>query len=170
MNLQDFDILFERLKVGKHQFDFELNDAFFELMENPIIQKGNINVGLVLEKKERMMIADFEFSGFSTVECDRCTDPLDIDVDFEEQIIYKFDEGESEDEHLIYVSQSEFKINVASVCNELVSVNIPLRSVHEDEEECNPDVLDFIDGVATDDEQEDIDPRWEALKKLDKKD
>lgn len=167
-----FIIPFEGLKNGKHSFEFNITTAFFDELEYSIIRGGDVKVGFTLNKKDTMMIGDFEMSGTIQKACDRCNELMEIPVDFSHQVIYKFGEEESGDENLIILPQSAFTIDVSDTMYELLTVSLPSRTVHE-EEECNSEMLDLIDqyedssendgGTDTD---EGIDPRWEALKKL----
>ena len=40
--LKDYNISFSGLKEGKHLFEYEIGASFFELFENPLIEKGRI--------------------------------------------------------------------------------------------------------------------------------
>ena len=75
-----FIIPFVGLKIGKHEFKFELADSFFENNEYSLIQKGKILVNLNFEKKETMMIGNYNISGRVTLSCNRCNDDLSIDL------------------------------------------------------------------------------------------
>ncbi len=167
---KEYVIPFEGLKVGKHDFSFQISDAFFEELEYSLIEKGEVKATMVLEKKETMMIADIQLAGFVTSACDLCTEPLQIEVDIDHHLVFKFGEGESEDENLIMVNPSDFKINMGPIFYELLTVSLPNKNVHE-EGECNEDMLDLLDKYSgsdddDDDDDSDIDPRWKALKNL----
>lgn len=169
---KEFIIPFEGLKNGKHSFQFHITGAFFEELAYSIIQGGDIKVDFQLNKKDTMMIGDIEMSGTVQKACDRCTDLMDIPVDVSHQIIYKFGEDESEDENLIVLPVSAFTIDIASTLYEILTVALPSRTVHE-EDECNEEMLDLIDKYVDssenqeeDSDEEDTDPRWDALKNL----
>jgi len=170
---RDFEIPFEGLNVGKHVFEFEITDAFFEELEYSIIQKGHVKVDFILEKKETMMVGNIKMLGQVEKECDRCTEPLTVSVDIEHSVVFKFSEEPSEDEDLITLASNEFKINAASILYELLTVELPSRTVHA-ENECNEEMLDLLEEYTgfteeddtAEDEGEDNDPRWDALKNL----
>lgn len=177
---KDYKIPFVGLKIGVHEFEFEITDSFFEMFEYSLIQKGEVNVLFRLEKKETMMIGDFTIDGKVETECDRCTDPITVPIHGNYQLIYKFDSKESEDETLVTVYPEDFEIDIRDSILEFISVSLPSRVVHE-EGECNEEMMDLLDeyvlistdeNVAEDEEEddEDIDPRWSALKGLNKND
>ena len=171
---KEFIIPFEGLKNGKHSFEFEITTVFFEELAYSIIQGGDVKVSFHLNKKDTMLIGDFEMLGTVQKNCDRCTNLMDIQVEVSHQVIYKFGEEESEDENLIVLPISAFTIDIASTLYELLTVAMPSRTVHE-EDECNEEMLDLIDKYVDSsepdddddsDEEDDTDPRWDALKDL----
>lgn len=167
-----FIIPFEGLKNGKHSFKFEITTEFFEELAYSIIQGGDVKVDFQLNKKDTMLIGDFEMSGTVQKSCDRCTDSMDIPLEVSHQIIYKFGEEESVDENLIVLPISAFTIDIASTLYELLTVALPQRTVHE-EDECNEEMLDLLDkyvdsseSYEDDSDEEDTDPRWDSLRNL----
>lgn len=183
---RDYIIPFVGLKLGVHQFEFDITDTFFDNYEYSIIRKGNVKVELSLDKKETMLVGNYTVSGVVQSECDRCTDPIEIDIEGEYQLVYKFDTEPSDDESLIIVYPEEFELNIADNILELIMVSLPLRSIHE-EGECNEEMIERFkeyvlveeydededdEDLLEDSEEEDgdddgeIDPRWSALKGL----
>lgn len=184
---REYIIPFVGLKIGSHKFEFDIADTFFDNYEYSIIRKGNVKVELNLEKKETMLIGDYTISGIVQSECDRCSDPMEAEVSGEYQLIYKFDTEPSDDESLIIVYPEEFELDIADNILELITVSLPLRTIHE-EGECNEEMIEqlkeyvlveefdededdeesFEDSENDDDDDDDqeIDPRWSALKGL----
>ena len=170
---REFEIPFEGLKPGKHVFKFEITDAFFEELEYSIIQKGHVKVDFELDKKETMMVGNIKMLGQVEKECDRCTEPIAVPVDIEHSVVFKFSEEPSEDEDLITLASNVFKIDTAPILYEILTVELPPRTVHE-EDECNEEMLDLLEEYTgfteeddtAEDEGDDNDPRWDALKNL----
>lgn len=173
-SMKDFTVSYEGLKLGKHEFEFQITKTFFEELEYSLIEKGEVHVTMLLEKRETMMVADISFEGWVEKSCDRCNDPLRVDVKSTSQLIFKFDTVESEDENLIVLFPSEYQLHLAPIFYELMVVALPSRSVHP-VDECNVEMLELLqeysgsyekDNDKDDDNDDAIDPRWEALKKL----
>ena len=187
---KEFIIPFIGLKVGFHDFNFEIHDAFFEEVEYSIIHKGNVTVSLTLEKKETMLIGEFQIGGTVSASCDRCNDPLDVPVKGTFRLVYKFDNETSDDESLIVLHPDAYELDVRDNIYELITVSLPARLTHP-MGECNEEMIellkkysgqpesvedDFDDDDDWDDEdwEEDdddgdddpVDPRWSALKNL----
>ena len=172
MNIsRDFVINFGSLPQGEHEFEFEVNDAFFRTFDQSIIQKGIVDVLVVLEKKEHVLLLDFTISGTVTVPCDRCLEDLDLDIEgYNELIIKVGEENEEVSESVILLSPKEYEINVAQYIYEFISLMMPMRNVHDEDENgqaCDPEVLKELEKhIVHDNEDHLTDPRWEALKKI----
>jgi uncharacterized protein len=181
---RDFIIPFVGLKTGVHEFEFEIENTFFEELEYSVIQKGEVLVNLSLEKKETMLIGDFSLKGSVTVPCDRCNDPIAVKIYGAFKLVYKFDDTPSDDEALITIYPEEFEIDVRNNIYEFITVSLPKRCVHE-KGMCNEDMIELLNEYTINsdeeedidldqhdndqddnDEDNDIDPRWEKLKKL----
>lgn len=172
-------IPFTGLKLGKHNYEFDLLDEFFENFEYSIVEGGKVHVDFELEKKETMMIGSFDLKGSVRTTCDRCNDPCDVDIEGSYKIYYKFDNEPSDDETLVIVYPDEVEIDISDQLLEFVTVSLPLRVLHETEEECNQEMIELLedyvvngedvdeDEFEEDDTDDEItDPRWDALKGL----
>lgn len=126
----EFLIPFVGLKLGKHTFEFEIGDTFFEGFEYSIVQKGKLTAFLDLEKKETMLLAHFRAEGVVITECDRCTSDMEMEIQGEFTWIYKFGTEESEDENLIVLHPDEYQIDVKDPIYELITVSLPTRKIH----------------------------------------
>ena len=143
MSDKEFVIPFVGLKQGVHEFNFEIGKAFFESIEYSIVLEGNVYVTFLLDKKETMLIGDYTIHGTVKASCGRCNDPVDVEVEGEFQLVYKFDDKPSEDESLVIVYPEEYEIDVKESIHEFISVSIPSRTVHK-EGECNEDVMKIL--------------------------
>jgi uncharacterized protein len=140
---KEFCIPFIGLKLGIHEFQYEISDAFFEDIEYSIIRQGNVNIRLVLDKKETMLIADFTLQGTVSTLCDRCNDILDFPVKGNYKIIYKFGTEPSEDETLIVLDPDAYEIELKETIYELLTVSLPAKMTHK-AGKCNPEMLELL--------------------------
>jgi uncharacterized metal-binding protein YceD (DUF177 family) len=164
--MKEFVIPFFGLKIGKHEFDFQIGQAFFEAFENSEITRSEILVRLELEKSTNMLILQFEAEGSFESACDRCALPIDVPFTASERVIVKFgDEAYEETDEIILLSHDTHEIDVAHRIYEMILLNLPLKRVHEDIKDCDPSVIERL-SIDKSSEEEPIDPRWEALKKL----
>jgi hypothetical protein len=59
--LKAYDIQFVGLKLGKHIYDYEINQTFFEYFEFDEFNTINVNLNIHLEKKTTLL--ELNFSG-----------------------------------------------------------------------------------------------------------
>lgn len=174
-SLKTYSIPFTGLKLGKHQFDYEITDAFFDQFEYSLVKKGRLNCHVELEKQETMLILNFDISGTIDLSCDRCLAEYPQQVNITEQQIAKFsDEDTGDDEEIMILTKNDHEINIAGLIYEYINVTMPFITVCSDEgrtQYCDKDMLDRLNKLAAGEEQqnnEEADPRWDALKKLNK--
>lgn len=171
----DTVIQFNGLKSRIYNYDFKLDNSFFSTYKNEKILDADIVFDVKLEKKERMMLFHFNFSGTLTTTCDRCLGEMTLPTEGEQTLCVKFgDDKESDDENVVILPESEYRIDLAQWMYEFVAVQIPIRCVHPDDADgnptCDPEMMCFITDEDSDKEkqtdEDNIDPRWEALKNL----
>jgi uncharacterized protein len=172
-----FLIPFVGLKLGVHEYQFEISDSFFDDFEYSIIQKGNLEVKLSLEKKERMLIANFSVKGSVFVECDRCNSEMKLYIKNAFQIIYTIGLDTIEDENLIVIHPDEYEINIKEPIYELITLALPNRKIHP-VDECDEEMYQLVkkytvnfddteeDSENDDDEDDDNQSTWDILKNL----
>ncbi len=166
--LKEFNIPFVSLELGNHQFEFEVTDSFFEYFEFSLIQHGDVHVMVDLEKMERMMVFTIKLDGEVLVTCDRCTNEFEFPLSDTQRLIVKLGaEYMEESEDVVIIPETEYQFGLAPYIYEFIHLALPARLLHPDDEKgnstCDPDMLRRLDTMAP---HETIDPRWEALKKL----
>jgi len=57
--LSEYLIPFVGLKLGKHQFEYQIDNAFFENFDYDEFESSSIKVNVVLEKKKHHAGAEF---------------------------------------------------------------------------------------------------------------
>ncbi len=166
--LKQFVIPFTGLKFGVHQYEFVIDDQFFDALDYSMFKKGSLKVGLELNRQERMLIFDITISGDVERDCDRCLDPISYPVESTHKLIFKFGEDwEDLSDEIVIIPESEYEINMAHYLYEFICLALPMQCVHPDDKNgvstCNPEMLKLL-GYHP--ESHEVDPRWEALKKL----
>lgn len=157
--------------MGKHQFEFDITDAFFDEFEYSLVKKANLKCLVEMEKQETMIILDFHIVGTIDANCDRCLAQFPQPVDIYEQQVAKFsDEELGDDEDLIVLTKNDHEINIAGLVYEYINVAMPFISVCSEMGNtpyCDNEMLDSLNKLIAKTEQEEkTDPRWEVLKKL----
>lgn len=140
---REYIIPFIGLKVGFHEFEFQIQDAFFEDRQYSSIHSGTANVRLVLEKKETMMIGEFEIKGSVSTDCDRCNDPIEVPIKGSFKLIFTFGNEPSEDESIIVMHPDDYELELKDHLYELLIVSLPTRLIHP-KGECNEEMIELL--------------------------
>ncbi|MFD2908307.1 YceD family protein [Flavobacterium ardleyense] len=172
-NLKEYLIPFGGLKVGKHQFDYQLDNTFFQHFDYDEFNDASVKVTVVLEKKSTMLELDFKHKGTVNVPCDVSGEEFDMPIKGKLKLLVKFgDEFNDENEELLILPHGEFEVNVAQYIYESIVVSLPLRRIHPGIKDGSlSEVIDKLNSLAPgenklEEHKGDIDPRWEDLKKL----
>ena len=172
---------FVKLKDGMHQFQYQLDKAFFELFGNTEVLKADLNVQVDMEKSVNMLQVRLNSTGFIFETCDRCLTDLGLPVEAEFKIFYHLNVEEVKEDgvedlytEVVYLKPSDYKINLAQSIYESVLISLPMikncDDLDEDDKPCNFEMLDKLEQMNHGDTQnESVDPRWNKLKELFKK-
>ncbi|MFI2741669.1 YceD family protein [Zhouia sp. PK063] len=171
---KEFNIPFVGLKQGKHEFDFTIDNAFFEDFDYTEFNSANIAITLVLNKKSSMLELDFKAKGTINVNCDLTNEPFDQPLKGKLYLIVKFgEEYNDENEEILILPHGEYEINVAQYIYEMLVLAVPAKKIHPGIKDgtLNSDILDKLEELQPKEKNiknndEDTDPRWDNLKKL----
>ena len=134
-------ILLDKLELGEHLFDFQLDNAYFSEIENSELLGGEVKVEAHLNLREYDFDLDVTVKGLVQVTCDRCLDTMDVAINAEES------EWEWDEEPKL--------IDLSWLAYELIIVNLPLVHSHQDGG-CNPEMDALLqDHLCTEVEDED---------------
>jgi len=157
------------LKVGTHEYDYKLDNQFFDEFEELEGTIGELNAHVVLIKSESLLTLNLNIQGAIEAVCDRCLDTFNMPFEAKTELFVKFgEESEELAENLIVIPLEADHLDLKDLFYELYFLNIPLQAIHPDvdgESTCNENMLERLDEYSVD-PVEKIDPRWEELKKL----
>ncbi len=169
-----YNIEFKGLKEGLHEYEFEINNKFFEHFNEGLVENGEVTVKVKLEKRSAFLKLYLEISGWLELTCDRCLENYQQDIELETELFVKYGEEKEFDEgdNVIWVLPEEHYISLTQTIYEYVVLSIPLRHVHPNEtgeNSCNREMLNRLENIThveNEEEEQEIDPRWAALKNL----
>lgn len=168
-----FLIPFAGLKLGKHQFEFEIDKKFFDDFGFDEYNDVNIKVDLVLEKKSTMLELAFKSKGTVNVPCDLTNEDFDLPVKGKLELIVKFgEEYNDENDEMLVLPHGEHQVDVSQYIYEMIVLSVPSKRVHPGIKDGTiaPEILRKLNELAPKEEQKeedkDTDPRWDSLKKL----
>ncbi|MCB0464308.1 MAG: DUF177 domain-containing protein, partial [Aequorivita sp.] len=112
-DLKEFTIPFVGLKLGKHQFNFELKKAFFEHFEYDEFNDAAINLDVLLEKMSTLLEFTLTFNGTVNVACDMTNEPFDQEISGSYKFVVKFGgEYNDENEDLLILPHGSYEVNI----------------------------------------------------------
>ncbi len=136
---------------------------------------GKLTADVSLQKSESMIQMIFKVEGTIELTCDRSLDLFDQPISFENTMIYKFGDEEKElSEDVMIILNDTQTINIADLLFEFIGLQVPMKKLHprfqEDDNDQEEGIMVYsstVDDSKTEEQQEeDVDPRWAALKKL----
>ncbi len=164
-----FIIHLEGLKIGIHDFEFMLDNTFFESLEYSLIAGGELKVIMVLDKKENFYGLTFSYQGYVNQTCDRCGDDFQLPISFKFDTLLKHGPEAIEDQDLWVVDQDCVNLDLQHYLYESLCLFLPKKVTHENKSECNQELLMKLDDLSNKTEDKNnTDPRWDALNKLNK--
>lgn len=162
-----FIVQFTGLKEGIHDFEFNIGSTFFDENDFWIEMTGNLVLKFQLDKRANMLVMNFDIKGTVTIPCDRCTAPLDKKIKIDQVLYVKFgDEQFAETDDIVIIPENEHEIDLTPYIFEFINLALPMKNVHK-EGECDEEMIKSIEKYnrgSKDDNNDDIDPRWEILK------
>jgi len=175
-HLNEFLIPFIGLKLGKHSFEYQITNTFFDLFDYSDFENSMIKVNAVLEKKTNFMELSLKHKGTIFVPCDTTGEMFDMPIKGNIKIVVQFGEAFNNDnEALLIIPHGEHQIDVSQFIYEMIVLSIPLRRVHPGIKDgtLKSDVLDKLktlkvskSKITENKTAENTDPRWDKLKQL----
>ncbi|HMJ46456.1 MAG TPA: DUF177 domain-containing protein [Ferruginibacter sp.] len=175
-NRRAFEIAFVGLKTGVHEFSYELDDKFFKEKGAEDFDNAIANVKLSLEKNTGFMLLKFEIGGKADVTCDRCGNPLKIDLWDEFKMLVKLVDNpeemnkQEEDPDVHYISRTESHLDVSTWIYEFVMLSVPMQRMCSNDElggsQCNKEVLEKLKNMEATTTAHNANTLWKDLDKF----
>ena len=175
---KEFLIPFIGLKLGKHHFEYQISNAFFEIFDYHEFNNSDIKVNVVLEKKSTIIELAFKHKGTVNVPCDMTNEEFDLPIKGKMKLIVRFgDAFNNDNEELLILPHGEFQIDIAQYIYEMIVLSVPLRRIHPGIKDgsLNTKALTKLKELTIkelkkehkeEQKQENTDPRWDKLKQL----
>ena len=158
------------LKEGHHTLDFEIDNGFFEQFEESEVKEGRLIAYIEMDKRSTHLDMKIRVSGSVRISCDRCLEMFSQPVDSENRLLVKFGKSlEDIDPDIISVPVDDHELNLQQPIYEFIMLALPIKRVHPADKNgksaCDPVMLKKLEELIIEEEKE-IDPRWDELKKL----
>ena len=171
----EFLIPFIGLKLGKHQFEFQIKKAFFDSFDYHEYEDCDIKVNIVLDKKSTMLELSFKHKGTIHVPCDLTNEMFDLPIKGKIKLVVNFgEEFNNDNEELLILPHGEHQIDISQYIYEMIVLSVPLKRIHpgikdgtlESENIEQLSKLSIKENKKENKKEENIDPRWDKLKQL----
>jgi uncharacterized protein len=162
------------LSISVHHFTFKVDDEFFKKYDTGLVSEGSFTVDVALDKRETFLETTFSIKGSAKLVCDRSLDPFDYPINISPKIIFKYgDEDKEVSEDVVMIHHGTETLELGQFIYEFIALAIPMKKLHprfqnEDENNEEGTIVYTSEKEEEKNENEDIDPRWEMLKKLNK--
>ncbi len=173
---REFEIAFVGLKPGVHEYNYLINDKFFDAFQQQDFRNCKANVKLLLDKNSSFILLKFEIGGTLEVTCDRCNNNLPLELWDEFNITVKMVEepelmnDQEDDPDVYYISRGESHIDVAEWIYEFINLSLPMQKTCEYEKmdgpHCNKAALEMLKKMKSEEKQKKENPIWKGLEKF----
>ena len=166
--LDTFKVDLKGLKQDISNFEFRLDNDYFDAIDSEEVKGGDMVATLQVRKVAQHFELDFHTEGKVVVACDRCLDDMSLPISTDNKMVARLGDTFEEDDEWLTIPSDLGILDVAWLIYEFIALAVPMRHVHE-EGECNPDMVSRVGQLSTnveDDDESTMDPRWSELKKL----
>lgn len=171
-----YEIAFVGLKPGVHEFEYKVDDTFFEHYGPQDFENCHAELKVKLEKTSSLILLKFDISGTVDVQCDRCANTITKELWDEFDVVVKMVEEpqqmneQEEDPDIFYIGYQESHLHLADWIYEFVNLSIPNQRFcgenAEDTSKCNPEVLKKLDQMKAGAINSGASNVWKDLDKL----
>lgn len=157
------------LKNGIHQYDFDIDDSFFTFFGNELTENGKGKAIVTIDKSDNLIDATFEIDIIVELTCDRSLEKFDHPLQQKERMMFKYGDEEQElDVDIMVITRDTQRIDLGQHLFDYIGLAIPYKKLHprfaDDDQE--QDELIFQTPIDEEEDENEADPRWDALKKL----
>ena len=167
--LKNYDVSFSGLKDGKHTFQFEIEKAFLQLFDTEEeFTNPKIVADVLLDKHSTFMEYIITITGEVELICDITNQPFNHPIENEIKVLVKFgEEYDDSDVDVITIPTNDHAFNVAHLIYEDIALSIPMKKISPDVTDEDLEILEkFSPKEVEENEEQQSDPRWDALKNL----
>ncbi|MCF6213379.1 MAG: DUF177 domain-containing protein [Flavobacteriaceae bacterium] len=166
-------IPFIGLKIGKHQFEYQIGKTFFEAYHYDDFLNADVVITLDFEKSGNLFELFFKAKGTFSVACDLTNEPFNQPIETNLDLVVKFGEEFNDDnEAILILPHSAYEINIKQYIFEMLVLAMPAKRIHPGivSGTLKSDILEKLIELQPKQklslEEDKIDPRWSKLKNL----
>ena len=159
------------LSLNLHHFEYELGKDFLKKYDTGLVSEGAFKADIDLDKRETFLETSFKIKGSVRLVCDRSLDEFDYPIDVSSKIIFKYgDEDKEISEDVMMIHRGTETLELGKYIYEFIALAIPMKKLHPRFKDVSAEEggIIYTSETAPEKKEDEIDPRWEMLKKLNK--
>lgn len=174
--LTQFRIPFSGLKIGGHQFTYDIDKKFFTYFDYEEFWEANLKLNVELIKKSTFLELSLDIEGEVGVVCYTTNEDFMQPIKETYKFVVRFGEDyNDEQENVQIIPFGSHEVDIKQQIYETILLSLPARLVHPGVEDgtLESDILDKLEELRVeapseeeDDSEDETDPRWAELKKL----
>lgn len=153
-DLNQFKITLPALVEGHHELELRADESLFADRGNVDVTGADITVYVDIDERHESYKIGITCQGWLEIPCDRCLDPMRLDVDEDYDVRIRYGEAYDETDDTITLPETETELDLAPMVADTVLLGIPLRHVHP-EGECNPRMEEIMREHSSEDPDSD---------------
>jgi uncharacterized protein len=160
------------LSNKEHLFQYELGDDFFRKYGTDLLSEGKFHADLLLTKHETFIEVEFAIKGAAHLICDRSLEPFDYPIESKNKIVFKYGDNYQElTEEIVIIPRDAATLELGQYIYEFIALGVPIKKLHprfqgEQDDDSEGKIVYTSEPSEEKKDDEDIDPRWNILKKL----
>jgi len=159
---------------GKYEFDFKLDKSILEKFANDIIEGCQLELNLILHKSDLNITVTVQLDGEIDLVCDRSLEVYQEPIHEVHKIVFKLgNHWEELSEEMFIIPADVAELVFDQIVYDILCTAVPMKKLHpkyrNNDEDIESNSLVFQTSQTENLDKEEqivIDPRWEALKKL----
>ncbi|MDE6018921.1 MAG: DUF177 domain-containing protein [Muribaculaceae bacterium] len=142
-DLKQFIIALPSLGEGHHEYEMKVDGDFFAARDNDDVKEADVTAYVDIDVHHGVYEIGITCQGWIDIPCDRCLDPMRLDVDEDYDVTVRYGEEYDEKEDTIIIPESEVNFDLSPLVADTILLSIPLRHVHP-AGECNPEMEEIM--------------------------
>lgn len=176
--ITEYNINLVNLADKRHEYDFDLDNSFFELFDQTLVNGGHLKAHVVLDKSALLLNFEIHIQGAVNLTCDRSLETFDYPLDITETLLVKYGAQEMElDDNVLQIPHDTQALNLAQHLFDYIGLAIPMKKLHPRfvvDENSDEDILIYSTAQSEEpgsepeagEDEGPVDPRWDILKRL----
>lgn len=154
--------------IEEYLCDFNITDLLFKDNDAEEISVDSLHLNVVVNKLNSFTDLKLSIKGTINLVCDRCLEYFKHELEIQESLLLKPGISGSdiiEDNVLIYPAESK-EYDISKFVYDTIILYLPFKKVHANPALCDQDMLRKLESCQYNNIKDQIDQRWNELKKI----